>query len=95
MNNFGQLIVAGAVALGSAAPALAQTPPAHQHGQPAAQSAPAPEPGKKGDCDCCQMMKEMMQMMHNMHGQGMKPGGMMQGPDVKQPAPPEHEKGSQ
>lgn len=92
MTNFGQLIVACAVAFGSASPALAQAPQAHEHGQPTAQSAQAHDPEKKGDCDCCQMMKEMMQMMHSMHGQGMqKPDSMMHGPDATPQDEPKHE----
>lgn len=94
MNGFFAFLAAPTLLIGIQVPALAQAAPdPHQHGQPPV-AQPAP-PAHKGDCDCCQMMKEMMQMMHSMHGQGMqKPGGMMQGPDKKQPAPPQHERGS-
>lgn len=94
MNGYIKILAVSSLLAGVQAPAFAQAAPApHQHGQPsAAQPAPSPQ---KGDCDCCQMMKEMMQMMHSMHGQGMqKPGAMMHGPDAKPPAEPKPDEGS-
>ena len=77
-----------ALAAGISAPALAQsTASPHQRGQPAA-PAQTPQAGPHkgmqhgdGRCDCCEMMKEMMRMMHHHSGQpGMKID-MMQAPD--------------
>ena len=93
MNSFVKVLAVPTYLIGMQAPALAQVAPdPHQHSQPPA-GQPAPS-AHKGDCDCCQMMKEMMQMMHSMHQGMQKPGSMMQGPDKKQPAAPEHERGS-
>lgn len=61
--------------------AIAQpTASPHQHGQPVA-PAQTPQSGQHkapqsadGHCDCCEMMKGMMQMMQMMHQHGSQPG---------------------
>ena len=86
------LIVAAALTIGMPTVALAQPAASpHQHGQPAA-TAQSMKTQKHqgnhqpGECNCCQMMMQMMEkmMQHGAQAGGMQKMNMMQTPEGPQ-----------